>query len=182
MPWSESVIEQFSLLDLLTTDESDFYGPFNTLLFELFPPSQHYQISPQYKRVAGSLDFTVLYIVHKRKVPIFFISIKTFLALDNLSSRAKADDQMRERFLEFSSGSIPTLKLFGISAMGTRFSVYELTTANRQLQPPRINPDVNYLIDRAPKDRWNHDIMDEAGEARLKEVVAEVKEMASNLN
>ena len=64
MTWSESVIEQFSLVDFYTHEESDFYGPYNTLLFEHFPPSEHYQIMPQYKRAKGSLDFTIQYIVH----------------------------------------------------------------------------------------------------------------------
>ena len=30
MPWSEAVIEQFSLVDRITTEESDWYGSFNT--------------------------------------------------------------------------------------------------------------------------------------------------------
>jgi hypothetical protein len=59
MPWSEGVIEQFEIVNLYTTEDSDFYGPINSLLVELFPSPEHYQVSPQFKRIDGSLDFTV---------------------------------------------------------------------------------------------------------------------------
>ncbi|KAF8500632.1 hypothetical protein BU17DRAFT_59027 [Hysterangium stoloniferum] len=182
MTWSDSVAEQFSLVNLYTTDESDFYGPYNTLLFELFPAIEHYQVSPQFKRITGSMDFTVLYVVSRRKVPVFFVEIKTYIALDKLSSRMEADDQMRKRFFEFMSGSIPTPKLVGLSAMGTRFSVYQFTTKNNELLPVRIIPDARYVTDTAPKAWWSHDILDAAGEAKLREVVAEVKAMSLGLN
>lgn len=182
MTWSDSVTEQFSLVDLFTTDESDFYGPYNTLLFELFPPNEHYQVSPQFKRITGSMDFTVLYIVSKRKVPVFFVEIKTSLALDKVFSRTEADDQMRKRFVEFASGSIPTPKLVGLSALGTNFCVYEFTTVDNQLLPVRIIPDPRFLIDTAPKAWWNYDILDPTGEAKLREVVEEVKAMSVDLN
>ena len=176
MTWSDSVTEQFSLVDLFSTDESVFYGPYNTLLFELFPPNEHYQVSPQFKRIAG------LYIVSKRKVPVFFVEIKTYLALDKVSSRTEADDQMRTRFVEFASGNIPTPKLVGLSALGTKFCVYELTTADNRLLPIRVIPDPQFLIDTAPKARWNYDILDAAGEAKLREAVEEVKAMSVDLN
>jgi hypothetical protein len=182
MTWPDSVTEQFSLVDRFTTDESDFYGPYNTLLFELFPPQEHYQVSPQFKRITGSVDYTILYIVRKRKVPVIFLEIRTSLALDKISSRTEADDQMRKRFVEFASSSIPTPKLVGLSALGTHFCVYEYTTANKQLLPVRIIHDPQFLIDRAPQVWWNHDILDPAGEIKLREVVEEVKAMSVDLN
>src|SRR5882724_7829461 len=42
------------------------------------------------------MDFTVNYIASKRKVPIFFIEIKNYIALDKVSSQAEADDLMRK--------------------------------------------------------------------------------------
>ncbi|KAF8274036.1 hypothetical protein EI94DRAFT_1714584 [Lactarius quietus] len=39
----------FSLVDRFNTEESDWFGPFNNLLFELFLHSEHYQ----YRRVEG---------------------------------------------------------------------------------------------------------------------------------
>ncbi|KAF9505885.1 hypothetical protein BS47DRAFT_1489623 [Hydnum rufescens UP504] len=169
MPWSEAVIEQFSIVDRFTTEESDWYGPFNTLLFELFPPSEHYQITPQYKHVKGSQEFTVHYIIHKRRVPIFFVEIKPYGSLVNFSARGLADAQMRDRFREFTSDSIPTPKLIGISSFGSQFC------------PALIAADAHLLNDIAPQDRWAFDILNDEGEAKLREVVAAVKAMAANL-
>ncbi|KAJ8703303.1 hypothetical protein PTI98_001937 [Pleurotus ostreatus] len=62
--------------------------------------------------------------------------------------------------------------------MGTNFSIYELTTANNQLLPVRIIPDPRFLIDTAPKEQWSYDILDPAGEAKMREIVEEVKAMS----
>ena len=181
MSWSEGITEQFALVDRFTTEESEWYGPFNTLLVELFPSSEHYQVAPQYKRVKGSQDFTVHYLIRKRRVPIFFVEIKTYGSLQNLSARALADDQMRDRFREYSSGSIPMPKLIGISSFGTRFCVYTFITETRNLQPKFILPDPDFVNDVAPEDRWAFDILEEEGGAKLREVVTEIKAMAANL-
>jgi hypothetical protein len=83
MVWNEFILEQFDLVNRFTTDESEFYDPNNSLLGGLFLVAQHYQVAPQFKRITGSMDFSVFYIV-----PVLFIEIKTFLCLDHDSSRA----------------------------------------------------------------------------------------------
>jgi len=49
MVWNEFIREQFGLVYPFTTDESELYGPCNALLDDLFPVSEHYQVSPQFK-------------------------------------------------------------------------------------------------------------------------------------
>src|SRR6266704_2452442 len=107
MPWSDGVVEQFEIL-LYTTEESDFYGSVTSLLIELFPSSEHYQVSPKFKRVDGSLDFTAQFIVRRRHILVFFIEVKTFRSLKELSARGSADGPMRQTFREFASGTIST--------------------------------------------------------------------------
>ena len=128
MAWSDGVVEQFEIVDLYTTEESDFkfYGPFNSLLSELFPISEHYMVSPQFKRVDGSLDFTVRFIVRRRRVPVFFIEVKTLRSLKELSTRGGADDQIRQRFREFASG-VSTPTLYGLSALALSFAFTRTT-------------------------------------------------------
>lgn len=185
MPWPEFVVRQFELVNInqYTADE-DYYGPFNTLLTTVFPPADDYQISPQHKRITGSInmDSSLIYIIKKRKVPVLFIEIKTHTAFDRASLRKEADDRMRDRFLDFASGNIAIPKLYSISALGTRFSVYEYTSGTRSLTPPRIPPDLSIVNDTAPQGRWNYDIMELEGEARFMEIVAEIKEMAGELD
>ena len=181
MPWPDFVTTQFSLVNRFTTDDSEYYGPFNTLLTALFPPSEDFQVAPQFKRIKGSMDITIVFIIMKRKVPVFFLEVKTHLALDHAPSRKEADNQMRDMFLYFSSGSFPLPKLYGISALGTCFSVYEYHPDTRRLTPRRIIPDPDVVSDTAPQERWNHDVMTPEGEAKFKQIVGEIKEMAAAL-
>lgn len=47
---------------------------------DLFPHVQHFQVAPQFEGpfTPGSVDFTIIYIVTKRKVPVFFIKVKPY--------------------------------------------------------------------------------------------------------
>ena len=103
------------------------------------------------------------------------------MVLKNLSARALADDEMCDRFREFSSDTLFTPKLVGISSIGTQFCVYTFTTETRILKPKLITPDPDIVNDIAPEDRWAFDVLNDEGEAKLREVVTEVKAMAANL-
>jgi hypothetical protein len=182
MPWPDFVITQFDLVNRFTTDESEYYGPFNTLLTSLFPPSESYQVAPHFKRIRGSMDFAVVYIVMKRKIPVFFLEVKTYLAFDHDSLRKEADDQMRDKFLDFVSGSLSLPKLYGISALGTRYAVYEYHPHDRTLTPTRILPHPDIVNDTAPQERWKYDVMAPEGEAKLWQLVGEIKDMTTALS
>jgi hypothetical protein len=181
MPWPEFITTQFNLVNRFTTDESEYYGPFNTLLITLFPPTENFQVAPQLIHFEDSIDFMVIFVIMKGKVPVFFINVKAHVALDHASLRKEADDQMRDRFLYF-AGHVPLPKLYGICALGTRFSVYEYHSDNRRLTPTRILPDLDFVSDFAPRERWNYDVMTPEGEAKFKQIVREIKEMAAALS
>jgi hypothetical protein len=120
MPWPEIFLKQFTLVPTGTADESEYYGPFNSLLSFLFPVDEDFQVSPQYKGPAhpGSIDFTAIYIVNLNKHPVFFVEIKPRGQLEDIATRGAADDQMRDISRRLIGGlAIP--RLFGISAMGS---------------------------------------------------------------
>ncbi|KAF8423104.1 hypothetical protein EV426DRAFT_603864, partial [Tirmania nivea] len=51
MPWDRYILQQFqSALPRGEPDESQYYGPYNTLLNYLFPKEESYMVVPQYKR------------------------------------------------------------------------------------------------------------------------------------
>ncbi|KAN0121355.1 hypothetical protein V8E52_003251 [Russula decolorans] len=62
MPWPDYVTTQFNLVNPCTTDESEYYGSFNTLLTSLFPPTENFQVAPQFIRTRDPIDFTVIFI------------------------------------------------------------------------------------------------------------------------
>jgi len=180
MPWGATILEQFELINRYTTDESEYYGPYITLLTDMFPHIEHYQVAPQFKGpvTPGSVDFTVIYVVMKRKVPVLFIEVKPYLHLHEIGTRGKADHQMRERFRDLVGPNLPVPKLYGISAMGTCFSVYEYMKETSRLTPPMIARDPDIINDVAPQARWNYELLEPAGEVKFRSIVAEVKAMA----
>ena len=124
---------------------------------------------------------TVPLIVRKRRVPVFLVEIRTGGSLGNLSARAFADEQMRDHLREYSSGSIPTPKLIGISSFGTKFCVYTFTTETWTLELELIAADTRVVNNVAPEDRWAFDVLTEEGEVKLRELVAAIKVMGANL-
>ncbi|THU94490.1 hypothetical protein K435DRAFT_156921 [Dendrothele bispora CBS 962.96] len=183
MPWHSSIEKQFRLVDRNTTDESEYYGPYNTLLTYLFPFDEDYQISPQYKGPVfpGSIDFTTLFIVKVEKHPVFFIEIKPYPHLKNIGTRAAADIQMRES-IEHLIGNLQIPTLYGLSCMGTRFAVYEYTAETRILEPEAIPRDRRLINDVAPETRWEYEMLETSGETRMKEIVQAVKAMCQALS
>jgi len=179
MPWPNTITEQFD--NRYTTDESEYYGPYITLLTYLFPHDEHYQVAPQFKGpiTPGAVDFTVIYIVMKRKVPVFFIQVKPYIHIQKQSTRELADIQMRQRFRDFSDSNLPIPRLYGISALGTQFSVYEYTVATRVLTPPLIASDLRIITDVAPEERWNYNLFEIVGEAKFREIVADVRALTA---
>jgi len=182
MPWPSYIKRSFDLVNQTTTNEWEYYGPYNSLLNHLFPPSDDFEVCPYYKGPAlpGSIDFTTIYVVRWNKTPIFFIEIKPYPDLDHISPRKAADSQMRSRVVELSD-VIAIPKLYGISALGTRLSVYEFTRGTRELTPHAIPDNPNKLTDVAPKAWWKYGLFEEEGEAKVREIVAEVKDMVLNL-
>ena len=47
MLWDATILEQFELINHYATDESEYYGPYiTTLLTDMFPNIEHYQVAP----------------------------------------------------------------------------------------------------------------------------------------
>ena len=136
MPLPETILDQFRSVNRSTTDESEYYGPYTSLLTDLFPHDENFQVVPQLEGPTffDTLDFTIIFVVMKQKVPVFFIEIKPY---DDLQT----DEQIRRRFRNL-LGSLPIPKLYGASAMGTRLSIYEYTKATGILVPPAITRDL----------------------------------------
>ena len=187
MPWSETISKQFQLVDRSTTDESEYYGPYTTLLTDLFPHVDDFQVAPRFSEgpiSPSSVDSTIIYVVTKQKVPVFFIEVRPYIHLQNPGQRGDADAQMRRMFRDLVFGVLPLAipKLYGVSAMGTCLSIYEYTKATRILLPHAITPDPNIIInDVAPQERWNYELLEASGEEKFKAIVAEVKAMAVNI-
>jgi hypothetical protein len=99
MPWPDFVTTQFDVVNRSTTNESEYYGPFNTLLITLFPPTENFEVAFQFKHIKRHLQRTIIFTVIKRKVPVFFLEVKAYVALNHPSLRKEADDQLESNAL-----------------------------------------------------------------------------------
>lgn len=179
MPWDKYILRQFeSALPLGEHDESRYYGPYNTLLGDLFPKEEGYMVVPRYKRPRDvtSAEFYAIFLVQQGESPVFFVEIKAAGHIHNRARRGAADEQMRETFCELLEDiTIPIL--YGVSAMGTKLCFYTFTKETRRLEPNRVaNSDI-FLVDMAPKSRWDVDILTAEGEQRFRDIVEDAKRM-----
>ena len=75
--------------------------------------------------------------------------------------------------LSCADSPLPTL--YAISAMGTKICIYAKPRDGR-LAPRRIPSDSEELLDVAPKERWNYDILEADGIEKFKAIVEEIKQ------
>ena len=78
MSWPQSIIDQFNAIDPNTTIESEWYGPYNTLLVHTFKYKEGFSVHHQYTLFESqeSMNFTTIYIVERKHHPIFILEIK----------------------------------------------------------------------------------------------------------
>ncbi|KII83710.1 hypothetical protein PLICRDRAFT_63632, partial [Plicaturopsis crispa FD-325 SS-3] len=89
--------------------------------------------------------------------PVLFLEVKPPFHLDHPSHRRRADAQVRERFYSLWVPGIPGQVLYGISAIGTTFAVY--TLENDRITPVATPRSDDGMVDVAPGDRWEHDLV-----------------------
>jgi hypothetical protein len=85
------------------------------------------------------------------------------------------------RFRKFASGTVSTPTLYGLSTFGPQFCVYTYDSATRSVDPTAIARDLAIINDTAPEARWMFNLLEEAGEAKLRDIVNAVKGMAAAL-
>lgn len=80
---------------------------------------------------------------------------------------------MLQGFRELASGTVaPTL--YGLSAFGPQFCVYAYNSVTRSTLHPR---DTIIIDDTAPEAQWAYNLLEETGEAKLREIVNHIKTM-----
>ncbi|KAF8576541.1 hypothetical protein K439DRAFT_1246579, partial [Ramaria rubella] len=192
--WPKSVFHAFRLItpgDL----KSAWYLAWGAILNCLFPFDDDYLITRDYGSKPKALtlseggtlqviDFTVTYIIERFNVPIFFVEVKVPTNLKYASSCEFADIQMRGRFKLFgkvfeelnSQEQVKVPFLYGISAMGTQMAIYKYDVEEGTMDPPPCMTKLKGLCsDTAPLINWSYDVLSDEGEWKLRELVAETK-------
>src|SRR5882724_8096786 len=117
MTWHPSILAQFDAVDPNTTVETEWYGPYNTLLGHVFKFEDGFLVHPQYSLYQSreSIDFTTIYIVERNHHPVFILEIKPHPNLIDKFRCISADFQIRKCFAKL---KVVIPRLHSISVMG----------------------------------------------------------------
>ena len=63
MVWKNYIVKQFDRIDRSTTKDDDIFGAYLTLLLDVFPAAEYYQVAPQFRRNTGSVNYTISYLL-----------------------------------------------------------------------------------------------------------------------
>ncbi|KAF8339902.1 uncharacterized protein EI90DRAFT_3117677 [Cantharellus anzutake] len=183
MPWPAHIVAKSSRLPDTETIENKFYGLYNAILNECFPSTQ-FTITPQYATSGaqvggiGASNFAITYVVEPLNLdsPIFFIEIKPPTHLAAISARKDAENQVRSRFAQLAH-LVQIPKLYGVSAIGRQLSYYTYDRAGRTVEPVAIADSATVIVDTAPVERWDTNIMEEEGHNKFVTIVEEIKQI-----
>ena len=120
-----------------------------------------------------SVDFSVIFKVERDRVPVLFVEVKAFKNISSLSARKEADSQIRQRFIDFYDAT-PTVST-GISAFGHTICKYELNKEDNFVTPEAIPDSIKYIVDVAPRERWDLDLTTDVGGDRILAIFEQVK-------
>ncbi|KAF8517287.1 hypothetical protein BU17DRAFT_50001 [Hysterangium stoloniferum] len=187
MPWPAHILRKSDRLRDNETIENKFYPLYNSILNECFP-QERFSICPQYATPIaqaggiGAIGFAVTYVVEALDLDsvVFFLEIKPPTHLPILSGRKDADNQMRQRFGQIAHlVKLPTL--YGISAIGKSLCYYTYSVPTHTIEPTRILDSCTLLVDTAPIERWDSNIMGEEGHDKFLAMVQDIQSMINTL-
>jgi len=126
----------------------------------------------------GAIDFAITYVIEALDIdsPVLFIEVKPPIHLPVISARKEAENQARRRYGEISH-LVKIPKLYGISAIGRQLSYYEYHKASGRITPDALPDSSAIVMDTAPIERWDTNIMEPEGYDKFMRIVEEVKLM-----
>src|SRR5258707_6498970 len=107
MPWPSKITRAFATVEGgadIVVHENQYYGPYNKLLYTLFPADSDFIVSPNY--IPGNndngADFIVSFEITLRQHPVLILGVKLPQHLSLNSTRDAADRQIRRRLVDLS--------------------------------------------------------------------------------
>jgi len=200
MPWPDKTVRSFQKVPV-NPSAADFRGPFNKLLYTLFPADTDYTITWHHTpNSREATNFVLLHEVLLEDKPVFVLELKPPQDLRYPSTRGDADRQIRRRLHDLQSWSLlnfffflgialtafnniaecPLPVLHGVSAIGTRLCFYK-KFLDWPIEPPFIPAHPDLQTNGAPQERWDCDILDDEGERRFLSMVEEIKQACAGL-
>ncbi|KAJ3571223.1 hypothetical protein NP233_g3893 [Leucocoprinus birnbaumii] len=157
----------------------DFQGPYNKLLYTLFPADTDFIIVPKSGSSSCSTETPVFtFIVLFGNRPVFFLDVGSPDDFKYPSKRQVADRDVRARIWDLDSECpIPVFR--AVCAIGTKLCFYQKHRLTG-VYPPFIESNVGLWIDGAPEERWEYDLL-ETGTRRFQEVATMTRKACETL-
>jgi len=163
-PWLSFVTEILSSIPHISTEQA-YYGPYNALLGQAFPPLDRYMVVPStHPNSRKDVNFLVEHIAIDRRV-VMVVEIKRENIIHYEHARMEADLQIRDRLRFIHENVIP--ELIGISIFGRFCRVYRYIRATKQITSDS-GEDLH-------SDRWNINLYSESGRTKLAVIFENVR-------
>jgi hypothetical protein len=159
------------------TVESMFYPLYVNILFYWFPPSEGFNICPQWTiPIRRSVDFAIAFVIEFHHHPLLLIEIKPPSDFHSDSGREDAVLQIIQRLNEIGPTNQHVDQLYAISAIGKRWrACYALRGMSSQnAQPVQGIAEVSSLWS-TNAECWNPDITSAASFNALQTIVNIIK-------
>ncbi|KAF8579668.1 hypothetical protein K439DRAFT_1620376 [Ramaria rubella] len=180
-PWDKKLRIEFEGVPANATDESLWYGPWDTAIHRLFKDGEGFQIAPQHLRAdhRGEPEWTIFYLIKAGTIPVCVVEIKPYRDLKRPQARVRAYAQVKERLkvLVIDDNPIPTM--YGISVIGERFLIMTMMTHTGMITPAiNTHPTADTaMTEIAPAALWRNQVLKNSGYRRLMAMVRNIKEM-----
>ena len=177
-PWDYKLRSEFEDVANNSTDESEWYGPWDTAIHRLFKDQEGFQVAPQHlnKQFRGKPEWTIFYLIKAGSIPVCVFEIKPYRHLKGPQKRIDAYYQVAGRLRELLVDEHPIPTMYGVSVIGERFLIMTINTTTGMITPALApdGPEVP-LSAIAPLHYWRNQVLKRLGVKRLNEMVTNVK-------
>ena len=160
------------------TIESKFYPLYDKILNYWFPPTDGYDVSPQWTipDIRKSVDFTITFVIEHRQRPLLLVEIKPPSDFRVESGRDAAIIQIIQHLDEIGPTNKHLDRLYAISAIGKKWRACSVSKGedSKSGQPVRGVANTASLGSAGP-DCWNPDITSDESFTALQGIVETIK-------
>jgi hypothetical protein len=158
--------------------EMAFYPLFDKILYYWFPPTDGYDVCPQWP-IPGSRkpdDFTIAFVIEHNRHPLLLVEIKPPSDFQLESGRVNALFQVIQRLDEVGPNNQYADRLYAISAIGKKWrACYTLKGESSESGRPVKGIAAKNSFKSAHTECWNSDITSDTSWAALQSIVETIK-------
>ena len=124
MPWPSQITSAFATVEGgndIVAHRNQYHGPYNKLLYTLFPADSDFIVSPNYVDIlgntSGDANFFMSFEITFHQHPVLILEVKPPQQLLFTSKREAADRQIRQRLVDLAESGVCCCKLCFMSLL-----------------------------------------------------------------